>query len=143
MKAAFALLMNWDLFENWKLTLLRQTAAAVLIGVGGTLLVTVFLTTLLPVFKVLHFIPWLIGFNSAMTGYCLVDKTRDVLKRRQLIAAAAGLTNALITAAALIFLSGYAMEANLFGPWQVVFFTVIGIVGSSFGAWLAARYFKL
>ena len=143
MKAALDLLMNWDLFENQKFSLLRQTAAAILIGVGGTLLVTLFLTTLLPVFKVLHFIPWLIGFNSAITGYCLVDKTRNALNRRQLITLISGVANALITAAALIFLSVYALGASLFGPGQIIIFAVIGTAGSAFGAWLAARYFKL
>ncbi len=143
MKAAFSLLMNWDLFENRKFYLLRQAAAAVFTGVGGTLLVTVFLTTLLPVFKVIHFIPWLIGFNGAMTGYCLVDKTRAALGHRQLSAVVAGLANGLVTAAALIFLSDYALGANLFGPRQVMVFAVIAAAGSAGGAWLAARYFKL
>jgi hypothetical protein len=143
MRAAFALLMNWDLFENQKFYLLRQTTAAVLTGVGGTLLVTIFLATLLPVFKVIHFIPWLIGFNSAMTGYCLVDKTRDALAHRQLVALAAGLANALVTTAALIALCIYTLEANLFGPREIIFFTVIGTACSELGAWLAARYFKL
>ena len=143
MKMAFDLLMNWDLFENRKLILLRQTLAAVLTGVGGTLLVTLFLTTFLPILKVVHFIPWLIGFNSAMTGYCLVDKTRDALGHRQLMAAAAGLANALITAAAFISLSIYSLDTNLFGPREVIIFAAIGTACSAAGAWLAARYFKL
>ncbi len=143
MKAALDLLMSWDLFENQKFYLLCQTAAAILIGIGGTLLVAMFLTTLLPVFKVVHFVPWLIGFNSAITGYCLVDKTRDTLQRRQLVALVAGVANALIATAALIFLSVYALGASLLGPGQIIIFAFIGMAGSTFGAWLAARYFKL
>ncbi len=143
MRAAFALLMNWDLFENQKFYLLRQTAAAVLTGVGGTLLVTIFLAILLPLFKAVHFIPWLIGFNTAMTGYSLVEKTRTSLRYRHIAAIGAGISNVLITAGILIGLSVYTIGSSLFSPSDLMVFLLIGAVCSEFGAWLAVKYHTL
>ncbi len=90
MKNAIAFMFNWEIFENKKIILLYQTASAVLIGVCGTILVIMLLATILPLSKAVNFIPWLIGFNTAMTGYSLVEKTRDSLKYRHIVSIGAG-----------------------------------------------------
>ena len=114
-----------------------------MIGVGGTILVIMFLITILPLSKAVNFIPWLIGFNTAMTGYSLVEKTRASLKYRHMASIGAGISNVLVTAGALIGLSVYTIGINLFSPVDLIIFLVIGVAGSEFGAWLAAKYHKL
>ena len=143
MKSAIDLMLNWDLFENKKIIGLRQIISAILIGAGGTLIILMFLTTILPLSKAFNFIPWLIGFNTAMTGYSLVEKTRDSLKYRHIVSIGAGILNALIIAGILIALSVYTLGANLFGLVDLLIFFIIGAVCSEFGAWLAVKYFKL
>jgi hypothetical protein len=143
MKNAIAFMFNWEIFENKKIILLYQTASAVLIGVCGTILVIMLLATILPLSKAVNFIPWLIGFNTAMTGYSLVEKTRDSLKYRHIVSIGAGISNVLITAGVLIGLSVYTFGANLFGLVDLLIFLVIGAACSGVGAWLAVKYFKL
>jgi|GEM_PF-767291 len=143
MKSAIDLMLNWDLFENKKIIWLRQIISAVLIGAGGTLLIVMFLATIMPIFKAVNFVPWLIGFNTAMTGYSVVEKTRTSLKHRHLVSIGAGLLNVFITALILIVLSIYTFGANLFGLVDLLIFFIIGAVCSGIGSLLAAKYFKL
>jgi hypothetical protein len=143
MKNTITFMLNWEIFENKKVILLYQIASAVLIGVCGTILVIMFLATILPLTKAVKFIPWLIGFNTAMTGYSLVEKTRASLKHRHMASIGAGISNVLITAGVLIGLSVYTIGINLFSPMDLTIFLVIGAAGSEFGAWLAAKYHKL
>jgi hypothetical protein len=114
-----------------------------LIGVCGTILVIMFLATILPLSKAVNFIPWLMGFNAAVTGYSLVEKTRTSLKHRHLASIGAGISNVLITAGVLSGLSVYAIGINLVSTVDLMIFLVIGAACSEFGAWLGAKYHKL
>ena len=143
MKSAIAFMLNWEIFENKKIILLYQIASAVLIGVCGTILVIMFLATILPLSKAVNFIPWLIGFNTAVTGYSLVEKMRTSLKHRHMASIGAGISNVLITAGVLSGLSVYATGINLFSTVDLMIFLVIGAACSEFGAWLGAKYHKL
>ena len=143
MKSAIAFMLNWEIFENKKIILLYQIASAVLIGVCGTILVIMFLATILPLSKAVNFIPWLIGFNTAVTGYSLVEKTRASLKHRHMASISAGVSNVLITAGVLSGLSVYAIGINLVSTVDLMIFLVIGAACSEFGAWLGAKYHKL
>ncbi len=142
MKSAIDLMLNWDLFENQKFIWLRQIISAVLIGAGGTLIILMFLATIMPLSKAVNFVPWLIGFNTAMTGYSVVEKTRTSLKNRYMVSIGAGLLTVFITALILIVLSIYTFGANLFGRVDLLIFLIIGAVCSWIGAWLAVKYFK-
>jgi len=142
MKSAIDLMLNWDLFENQKFIWLRQIISAVLIGAGGTLIILMFLATIMPLSKAVNFVPWLIGFNTAMTGYSVVEKTRTSLKNRYMVSIGAGLLTVFITALILIVLSIYTFGANLFGLVDLLIFFIIGTVCSWIGAWLAVKYFK-
>ncbi len=143
MKNTITFMLNWEIFENKKIILLYQIASAVLIGACGTILVIMFLAAILPLSKAVNFIPWLIGFNTAMTGYSLVEKTRASLKYRHTAAIGAGITNVLVTTGVLIGLSVYTTGLNLFSPVDLMIFLAIGVACSEFGAWLAAKYHKL
>ena len=143
MKSAIAFMLNWEIFENKKIILLYQIASAVLIGVCGTILVIMFLATILPLSKAVNFIPWLIGFNTAVSGYSLVEKTRASLKHRHMASISAGISNVLITAGVLSGLSVYAIGINLVSTVDLMIFLVIGAACSEFGAWLGAKYHKL
>ena len=136
-------MLNRDVFENDKILLLYQITSAVLIGVCGTILVTMFLATFQPISKVVNFIPWLIGFNTAMTGYSLVEKTRDRIVHKHLWAVSAGLVNVVLTCGILTIFSFHFLAENLLGFSMILFLLIIGIICSELGARLAVKYLKL
>jgi hypothetical protein len=143
MMRAITFMLNWEVFENKKIILLYQIASAVLIGVCGTILVTMFLATFLPITKVANFIPWLIGFNTAMTGFSLIEKTRDRIVHKHLWAVSAGLVNVVLTCGVLTIVSFHFLAENLLGFRMILFLLIIGAVCSELGARLAVKYLKL
>ena len=54
-----------------------KVAYAIFSGVCGTLLLVMFCAAILNVYQVVKYLPWMIAFNSAMTGFSLIEKTRD------------------------------------------------------------------
>ena len=143
MKNVITFMFNWEISENKKIILLYLIASAVLIGVCGTILVTMFLTTFLPISKVVNFIPWLIGFNTAMTGFSLVEKTRDRIVHKRSSAICAGLVNVILTCGILTIFSFHFLGENLLGSIMILSLLTIGAVCSALGAWLAVKYLKL
>ena len=126
-----------------KFSLPGKIAYSVLAGVFGAILIVLFLSTFLHIFSVLKFIPWVIALNTAITGYSLLDKTRDLLKYKQISAIISGILNVLITYSILILISVNLLGENLFGSRDLMVFLIIGIVCSELGAILAVKYFKL
>ena len=121
----------------------RQIGWSILIGVGGNMLIFLFLMTFMHIFAVIKFVPWIIAFNTAVSGYSLVDKTRNLIQRKKLFAVLMGAVIALITCGLLVMLSIFIESENFLAIHDVVFFLVIGVIGSALGALLGIKYFKL
>jgi len=111
--------------------------------VFGVAVLAMFLAVFIELYRVVPFVPWIIAFNSAMTGYSLMDKTRDTLKYKQVSSIIAGILNVIITCLLLSIFSLYFFGENLFSIWDFALFLIIGIVCSELGALLAIKYFKL
>jgi len=124
-------------------SLLGKIAYSILAGVLGAILIVLFFSTFLNIFSVLKFIPWIIALNTAITGYSLLDKARDLLRYKQISAMISGILNVLITYSILILISVNIMGENLFNSGDLMVFLIIGIVCSELGAVLAIQYFKL
>ena len=123
--------------------LLGKFAYCILTGVFGVAVLAMFLAVFMELYRVVPFVPWIIAFNSAMTGYSLIDKTRDTLKYKQVSSIIAGILNVIITYFLLSLSSFYFFNENLFSIWDFALFLIIGIVCSELGALLAIKYFKL
>ncbi len=126
-----------------KAPLLGKAAYCILTGVFGTVVLVMFLTVFMDLYRVVSFIPWIIAFNTAITGYSLIEKTRNVLKYKHLSSICAGILNVIIIYFLLSIISFYLFGENLFTKWDFTLFLVIGIVCSELGALLAIKYFKL
>ena len=126
-----------------KAPLLGKFAYCILTGIFGTAVLIAFLAVFMELYRVVSFVPWIIAFNTAMTGYSLIDKTRDALKYKQVSSISAGILNVIITYFILSIVSFYLFGENLFTKWDFALFLVIGIVCSELGALLAIKYFKL
>jgi uncharacterized protein (DUF486 family) len=120
-----------------------KVAYAVFSGVCGTLLLVMFCAAFLDLYQVVKYLPWMIAFNTAMTGFSLIEKTRDRIGHKHLAALCAGLVNVVLTGGILIILSFYLLGENLLGFKMILFLLIIGAVCSELGAWLAVKYFNM
>lgn len=126
-----------------KAPLLGKIAYSILAGVFGAAVFVMFLTVFMGLDRVVSFIAWIIAFNTAVTGYSLIDKTRDTLKYKQISSICAGILTVIITYLFLTLLSFHLFSETLFNKWDLPLFIIIGIICSELGALLAIKYFKL
>lgn len=122
---------------------LRRIVKAVLIGIGGNVILILFLMTFLHIFEAFKFLPWIIAFNTAHTGYSLVEKTGKPHSRRKLISALAGISNVMITSGILALLALLSFGDLFLGIRDIGLFIVVGVLCSEVGTLLAVKYYKL
>ncbi|MEA3429125.1 MAG: hypothetical protein U9Q84_07960 [Thermodesulfobacteriota bacterium] len=126
-----------------KAPLLGKVAYSIFAGVFGAAVIVMFLTVFMELYRVESFVPWIIAFNTAVTGYSLIDKTRDTLKYKQISSICAGILTVVITYLLLSLLSFHLFSETIFSKWDIPLFIIIGIICSELGALLAIKYFKL
>lgn len=119
-----------------------KVAYAIFSGVCGTLLLVVFCAAFMDVYQVVKYLPWMMAFNTAMTGFSLIEKTRDGIAHKHLAAVGAGLANVIITYGILTIFSFYFLGESPLGAQIFLILVAIGTVCSAIGAWLAVKYFK-
>jgi hypothetical protein len=122
---------------------LGRIIKAVLIGIGGNIILILFLMTLLNIFEAIKFTPWIIAFNTAHTGYSLVDKTGKPRSRRKLISALAGLSNVMLTSGILVLLAVLTFGELFLGIRDIGLFIIVGVLCSEAGTLLAVKYYNL
>lgn len=113
------------------------------IGVGGTLLLVLFLMTFLHIMEALKFIPWIIAFNSALAGYSLVEKTAEQLKYPKWTAVSAGIAVVLISTGGLALINLMQSGEVLIFTGDLIVYLLCGIVFSFSGSILALKYLRL
>lgn len=118
----------------------RSVARAVLIGVGGSLILFFFLLTFLHVWNAARVVPWILAFNAASTGYLLIEKTDGQLPRKRLTAAIAGGLTALLGCAAIALGVRFLLGIWLFSAAEIGFFALVGIGCSELGMAVAVKY---
>ena len=120
----------------------RNIVRAILSGIGGNLVILVFLMTFLKIFETIRFMPWILAFNSALTGYALVDKTGKHPAYLKTISAVAGLVNVMVSCGIFVGASVMLFGDLFLAARDMGFFMVIGIVCSEIGTLLAIKYYK-
>lgn len=114
-----------------------------MVGVIGTLLVTLFLLTFLHSFEAVRFVPWVFGFTSALTGYNLIQRTGDLIRNKSLFCLGAGLASALLVFFLLNLLFLYITSTTVFGLGDLLLFSGIGMLSCGLGSLLALKYVDL
>ena len=112
---------------------------SVLSGVIGTLVLTAFLVGIMGVYQVLKYLPLIIAFNTAMTGFSLIEKNRGLIVRKFPAAVGAGIANVVISLIILTLLSNYVAGENLISVSIIFLLLAIATVCSAIGAWLAEK----
>ena len=120
----------------------RKIMRAILSGIGGNIVILVFLMTFLHIFETIRFMPWIIAFNTALTGFALADKTGNHPAHLKTISGIAGLFNVTVTCGLFT-----AVSVLLFGDLylalrDIVFFMAIGLVCCEIGTLLAIKYYN-
>jgi hypothetical protein len=120
-----------------------QTLYSVSIGVVGAIILVGFLSNLMTTAAIETLLPVIIGFNTALTGYNVIEKTRDGFMRKRLVSMAAGLAVVLIATVGLNLLFWKLAGTILIGIGKMSLLLFVGMVTSGLGSALAVRYLKL
>jgi hypothetical protein len=120
---------------------LKKILKAIAIGIGGNIILIVFLMTFLPMPGIIKFMPWIIAFNTAHTGYSLVDRAGN-LSFPKLTSAVAGFANAIITTGLFAGLSVFLLGDLYLGIRDIGLFTILGVLCSIAGTILAVKYYQ-
>ncbi len=116
---------------------------SVFIGLGGSLVLTLFFSTFLSIEKILFLMPAILGFNGLALGYRLVETLNPRISKVNLFSfvMGLGLGSAVFVG---VNLTGTFMKSGfiLTGMDLLVYIFVSGIT-SYLGARLAVRYFNL
>ena len=120
----------------------RKIMRAIFSGIGGNIVILVFLMTFLHIFETIKFMPWILAFNAALTGFALADKTGNHPAYLKTISAIAGWFTVVVTcgifAAASVLLFGDLYLAVR----DIGLFMVVGVVCSEIGTLLAIKYYR-
>jgi hypothetical protein len=114
-----------------------------LIGIFGAVLLVMFFAGVMSVEAIEKLLPFIIGFNAALTGYNLIRRTKDRLKYKRIWSAVSGIMMVagvvlMLDIAFYYYTGGYIVYMA-----DVLFLIFIGGVFGFLGAILAIRYFKL
>ncbi|MCF8107315.1 MAG: hypothetical protein K9K64_17695 [Desulfohalobiaceae bacterium] len=120
-----------------------KAGISILAGAVGTLLLAVFVAALFPVLPLTKLMPWFIAFNAALSGYMLLDKTRDRLNHKRLFAVGAGVGVVVLVCLAWFFLLPFFTGLVPLSWQDLLLWFGAGICCSGLGGILAVKYFQL
>lgn len=115
----------------------------ILTGVFGSVLLVIFFTGLMSIGTIGKFLPFVIGFNTALTGYNLLRRTKNKFKYKRIWGLISGIITVVITVLILNGLFFYLSGSYIIYIIDFLFLISIGSVFSWLGAVLAIRYFHL
>ena len=120
-----------------------KTAYSILAGTVGAIILMAFINTIVLPAASVKFLPLVIAFNAALTGYMVIEKTRTYFRHKWSIAVAAGAT---ITLLAFGLLNLFFLQTTglfLISLPQLLVMLILGVGSSWFGAVLAINYLNL
>jgi len=116
---------------------------ATLIGIVGAVLLVIFCAGLIRIGTINTLLPFIIGFNAALTGYNLVRRANGRLKYKRMWSVTAGIMMAIGAVLILNIVSRYYTGGDIVYIADLLILVLIAGVFSFIGAILAIRYFKL
>jgi hypothetical protein len=120
-----------------------KAAYSVLVGaVGAVILVAFFNMAVIPTDSI-KFLPVIIAFNAALTGYMVLEKTGTFFRHKWLVAVIAGVAATLLAFFALNTFFLHITGLFLINLTQLMIMLAIGIGASWFGGVLAINHLGL
>jgi len=126
-----------------KSDLFKKIAYSIIVGALGSLLLVVFFTTLMSLGTIGKLLPWVIGFNAALTGFNLINKTKNSLKYKRIYAVASGILVAVIAGVLINIIFFNLMGGYVIYIKDLIFLIAIGAVFSGLGAILAIKHLNI
>lgn len=115
----------------------------IIVGIVGSLVLVGFFTSLMSLDSIEKLLPYIIGFNAALTGYNLIKKTDNSLKFKRIYAISSGVLMVILTAVILNLVMLHLMGGYAIYLTDTIFLIIIGGVSSGLGAILAIKYFNM
>ncbi len=116
---------------------------SILAGSIGAVILVLFLTGMTLSAGIGKILPVIVGFNTALTGYMVLEKTRHGFKYKRAVSIASGVVMVLVTAAFLNIMYFRGAGVFLISVVDLTTLLGIGIVTSGLGGMLAIKYFNL
>lgn len=115
----------------------------IFIGVLGTVILAAFLSGLMSAEKLAGLLPLVVAFNGALTGFNIIEKAKNGIRRKLLAGSLAGMATGAAAFAALNALYFYLTGGYLLSASGLPLLSVCGFVSAGAAAMLAVRYFDL
>ena len=135
--------LNIYLWAMNKTDQVKTIAYPIIVGIIGSLVLVGFFTSLMSFGTIEKLLPYIIGFNAALTGYNLIKKTDNSLKFERIYAISSGVLMVIITAVILNMVAFHLMGGYLVYLTDTISLIIIGGVSSGLGAILAIKYLNM
>lgn len=135
-------MMRSDVFMTMKDPALAAVKG-ILTGVGGTLVVALFLTGIIRMEQLSAVLPWVVGFNGALSGYRLVELLRAGPFHKKTLSFLPGMITGALTWCSLNIFFLYGARDFIFSVEELLLYVVISGCTGYLGAGLASRYLDL
>jgi len=135
--------LNIYLWAMNKTDQVKTIAYPIIVGIIGSLVLVGFFTSLMSFDTIEKLLPYIIGFNAALTGYNLTKKADNSLNFKRIYAISSGVLMVIITAVILNLVMLHLMGGYLIYLTDAIFLLIIGGVSSGLGAILAMKYLNM
>jgi hypothetical protein len=135
--------LNIYLWAMNKTDQVKTIAYPIIVGIIGSLVLVGFFSSLMSFDTIEKLLPYIIGFNAALTGYNLIKKTDNSLKFKRIFAISSGVLMVITTAVILDLVMLHLMGSYLIYLTDAIFLIIIGGVSSGLGAILAIKYLNM
>lgn len=116
-----------------------QTAYAIFIGALGSLLILLLMTGFMPLGATVKYLPWILGFQSAVGGYSVTERCSRSITHIRTTAAGAGMMVVVVTIIVLNLLSWHVTGMGLIYWAEAMFFIIIGFACGGLGSVLSIK----
>ena len=113
---------------------------SILSGIIGTLILSGFFSGIMSLETLSMLLPLIVGVNAAISGYMLIERAEDEIKRKKTMSAAVGIMVALLSFVSVNTLCFQMGGFFLMSGFQALVATIIGIIGGWSGGVLAVKY---
>ena len=122
---------------------IKPIVFSIIVGVIGSLVLVGFFTSLMSLDTIDKFLPYILGFNAALTGYNLVKKSDNTLQFIRIYAISSGAMMVIIAAVILNMVMLHLMGSTFIHLPDAIFLIIIGGVLGGLGAILAIKYLNI
>ena len=122
---------------------IKPIVFSIIIGVIGSLVLVGFFSCLMSIDTIEKLLPYIIGFNAALTGYNLIKNTDNSLKLKRTYAISSGVVMVVTTAVILNLVMLHLLGSHLIYFTDAISLIIIGGVSSGLGAILAIKYLNM